>query len=100
MRLIEPRYTVPPHSCCVTGRGDSEMIDFEVELSGPDQRVYMRPSAVEDAGKLIGMVPRSEVVKLERRIEALTNEIDKLRPIAQAIEKAGEAEAELQALTK
>lgn len=95
MRLVETRFTVAPHVCCVTNRTDDELVDFEVEVSGADQRVYMRKSVVEEAGGLIGMVPKAELAAVQAQLADLKAKFSMLERVQTAIESSEQAEEEL-----
>lgn len=94
MQLVKAPLPRMPHACAVTGRDDGELIDFQVESKGFDSHLYLRTGIVEEAGRLIGMVPRAEVEDLRRQLarygeqlEAMQAEADDLKEFRAAYEK-------------
>ena len=99
MRVVEKKpFQLAPHTCSVTGRDDAPMIDFEVDISGLDQHLFVRCSTIEDAAKMLGMVPKSEFKAIKERFEALEERFSQVQSIALAIQRVDEAETELDAL--
>ena len=71
------------------------MVDMDVDISGLDQHLYLRCSVVEDAGRLLGMVSKSELDEVTTQLKALEVKIEALRVVASAITKVEEGEREL-----
>ena len=95
MRIEEKRFVYAPYTCAVTGRNDAPMVDMDVDISGLDQHLYLRCSVVEDAGRLLGMVSKSELDEVTTQLKALEVKIEALRVVASAITKVEEGEREL-----
>ena len=95
MRLVEGPLQFAPHVCLATGRDDGLFVDFEVEPAQVDPRLYLRASIVEEAGQLLGMVPKAEIVALQDRVAAMDDEIKSLRELAGLIQNIEKAEKEL-----
>jgi hypothetical protein len=78
MRLIKGpvQLPYPPKACAVTNRETGDFIDFNVVIDRPGPfRLYLRTQVIEDAGRLCGMVPASEVAELREQMAALANEL-------------------------
>lgn len=90
--------TYEPYQCAVTGRDDGEIVDFGVEIPGWDPHLYLRVSVVEEAGRLIGMVPKAEVDKLEAALNDLSEGFVDLQKRLATYEQAESAIASLRAL--
>lgn len=90
MQIAEAPLHAYPHTCVVTGRDDGPVVDFNIEIEGIDPHLYLRLSVVEEAGKLIGMVPKAEVEKLEAALNAYGEELARLQERVAAYEKVEE----------
>jgi hypothetical protein len=85
-----------PHACAVSGRDDGELIDFGVDLEGVDPHLYLRIGVVEEAGRLVGMVPKAEVEKLSERLNDLAEELVEAQKLLASYRKVEEGLSELQ----
>lgn len=96
MKLID-RPLVGGQRCAITERSQDKrgFIHTHKRLQGWDQEVFISAAAVEEMGKLIGMVPRHEIEELEKRVRAMDDEIQKVREIAEAANRLEELENEL-----
>jgi hypothetical protein len=57
-RLVEgPPY--PPAACLVTGRADGPLVDTNI-TDNFGNRLYLHPTVIDQAGALLGLVPRGE----------------------------------------
>lgn len=82
MRLIEgpTQLPYPPRACAVTNRVDGDFVDLQVVIDRPEPtRLYLKTDIVEQAGRLCGMVPASEVEALKEQLQAMGAELDDLR---------------------
>jgi hypothetical protein len=79
MRLIKgpTQLPFPPRACAVTNRDDGDFIDFNVVIDRPEPtRLYMKTEIVEEAARLLGMVPAKEVEELTERVEAWESSLE------------------------
>ena len=97
MHVLEPPFPRAPHTCAVTHRADGPMVDMGVDTNGLDQRLYLRPSAIEEAGKLIGMVPKAEYDEAVARLE---DKMVELRAVVKALKNIEHAEAGIEDANK
>jgi len=82
MRLIEGKTQLPfpPRSCLVTGREDGPFIDFQVVIDRPEPtRLYLKTEIVEEAGKLVGMVPKKRVEELEDQLAEMRTGLENVQ---------------------
>lgn len=75
MEITEAPFHAYPYACAVTGRDDGPVVDFAIELEGVDPHLYLRLSVIEEAGKLIGMVPKAQVDEVRQRLSDLAEEL-------------------------
>lgn len=92
MRITD-KPNLPPKKCLVTGRSDGDVVDFGVDLGGPPQRLYLRRQVVEQAGLLLGMVPKhthdqlnEQVKELEARFEEYEAQIAKFEALLEQLD--------------
>lgn len=90
MVIAEAPFHAYPYACAVTGRDDGPVVDFAIELDGVDPHLYLRLSVIEEAGKLIGMVPKAEVEKLTQQLSDFAEEIVDLQKRVGAYEQIEE----------
>lgn len=86
MRFIEnpDQLPFPPRACAVTNRDRGDFVDLQVVIDRPmPTRLYLLKEVVEDAGRLVGMVPAREVEELKERLVTLGEEMDDLRETAE-----------------
>ena len=76
MEITEAPFHAYPYACAVTGRDDGPCVDFAIDMEGVDPHLYLRLSVIEEAGKLIGMVPKAEVDAIEEALADLTSKFD------------------------
>ncbi|HET7455383.1 MAG TPA: hypothetical protein VFJ76_07680 [Solirubrobacterales bacterium] len=82
MRLIEgpTQLPYPPRACVVTNRIDGDFIDFQKSVDALQAtHLYVRRQVVEDAGRLCGMVPQSEVEAVREQLETVTQRLDEMQ---------------------
>lgn len=80
MRLIDAPLDYPPRACAVTNRADGKFIDCQVVIDRPEPtRLYLKSEIVEEAGRLLGMVPEKEVTELRERMQKLSADLDDLQ---------------------
>jgi len=67
----------------VTNREDGDFVDFNtvIERLTPT-RLYLKREIVEEAGRLCGMVPASEVEELRERVERWESSLEETREVA------------------
>lgn len=85
MRLIEGPTQLPyePRACAVTNRDDGDFVDFNVVIDRfTPTRLYLKREIVEEAGRLCGMVPASEVEELRERVDAWESSLEETREVA------------------
>lgn len=94
MQLVTAPLPRMPHACAVTGRDDGELVDFQVEMKAHEPHLYLRTGVIEEAGRLIGMVPKAELDELQRQLarygaqlEAMQAEAEDLKEFRAAYEK-------------
>lgn len=69
-----------PRACAVTNREDGPMVDLQVIIDRPEPTwLYLKTEVVEEAGRLVGMVPASEVNVLREDLARLGQELDDLK---------------------
>lgn len=97
MNFVPNQNLIGEQRCAVTQRAEDKrgFIHTGQILLGMDQEVFISAAAVEEMGKLIGMVPRHEIEELEKRVRAMDDEIQKVREIAEAANRLEELENEL-----
>ena len=82
MRLIEgpTQLPYPPRACVITNRIDGDFIDFQksVDEMRPTH-LYVRRQVVEDAGRLCGMVPQSEVEEVRELLMTVSERLDEVQ---------------------
>lgn len=90
----------PPRHCAKSGRADGPFVDFQVQIDPLPQaphNLFLHALVVEEAAKLLGMVPAKEA-------EALRAELAELRPqieaIVEVLAKAADLEEALQRLNE
>lgn len=74
----------PPHACAVTNREKGPFVDFQSVIEAPSpapQALYVHTLIVEEAGKLLGMVPGKEVDELRTRLAEAEAELADLREV-------------------
>ena len=96
MQITKAPLHAYPHACAVSGRDDGELIDFAVDFDGVDPHLYLRVGVVEEAGRLIGMVPKAEVEKLSERLSDLAEELVEAQKLLASYRKVEEGLSELQ----
>ena len=96
MQITKAPLHAYPHACAVSGRDDGELIDFGVDFDGVDPHLYLRVGVVEEAGRLIGMVPKAEVEKLSERLSDLAEELVEAQKLLASYRKVEEGLSELQ----
>lgn len=96
--LLEKPLPKAPKKCLVTGRADGLIVDFgtDVQFPMPQPHVYLKASIVEEAATLLDMVPGAEVEELRDQISALSDELEQLRVIAEAVSAKESADTQLQ----
>lgn len=98
LSITQAPLAAEPYHCAVTLRDDGEIVDFGVEMVGFDPHLYLRVPVVEEAGKLIGMVPKAEVDKLEAALSDLSEGFVDLQKRLATYEQAESAITALRAL--
>lgn len=84
MRLIEDVQQLPnpPRACAVTNRATGDFIDLQVIIDRPEPtRLYLFREIAEEAGRLCGMVPASEVEEMKAQMAELSQKLDHLNDI-------------------
>lgn len=96
--LLEKPLPKAPKKCLVTGRADGVIVDFgtDVQFPIPQPHVYLKATIVEEAGVVLGMVPKEEVDELRNELDEISNELADLRGIADAIDASNAADTQLQ----
>jgi hypothetical protein len=90
MRLVD-NADRPPRECAVSGRGDGPFIDFQTVIETPQpMSLYVHTLHVEEAAKMLGMVPAREVEKLREDFAAMSTELDRLRSLQTATDNLEE----------
>jgi len=82
MRLIEgpTQLPYPPRACVVTNRIDGDFIDFQKSVDAlQPTHLYVRRQVVEDAGRLCGMVPQSEVEAVREQLHAVAEQLAEVK---------------------
>lgn len=92
----------PPHCCIVTGRRDGPLLDFgeltEKAAGVAEPHIYLRAIVVENAARqTLGMVPKSEVDKLQAELAESEAERQRLAEILAGVEDLSAAEDKLRA---
>lgn len=85
MRLItHPKdLAYPPRACVKTGRIDGTIIDLQTVIDSPmPTRLYLKAEVIEEAAKLLEMVPAEEIEEMKASLEAMAEEISELRETA------------------
>lgn len=86
--IAEKPLMFEPHACAVTGRNDGVIVDMEIHTQGFEQRLYLKSDVIENAAKLLGMVPEREVEALRSRLRELEAESVELHNGLDALTKA------------
>lgn len=97
MRLTEVADR-PPRQCAVSARDDGPFVDFQVQIDPPTHtptNLFIHALIVEEAGKLVGMVPAREVEEIRAELREVTDEMDAIRDVLTA---AGDLEEAMQTL--
>lgn len=79
MRFIKgpTQLDYPPRACAVTNRSDGDFIDLQTVIDRPEPtRLYLKREIAEEAGRLCGMVPGSEVEDLKAQMADLGQKLD------------------------
>ena len=82
MRLIEgpTQLPYPPRACVVTNRIDGDFIDFQKSVDAlQPTHLYVRRQVVEDAGRLCGMVPQSDVEEVRELLKTVSERLDEVQ---------------------
>lgn len=79
-------FSKPPHTCIVTGRRDGPVVDFGKDYTGIDPHVYIYADTVEEAAKLLGMVPETTVQAMAERLDASEREVARLTELVESME--------------
>lgn len=95
MELTSKPLHRPPYACAMTGRDDGTLLDTGIEIAGVDPHLYLRQGIVEEMGKLIGMVPASEVEKLSVQLKGYG---EKLRFLERQVDALSQADGVLRDL--
>lgn len=77
----------PPRTCAVTNREVGPFVDFQTQIDPPTTlpvNLYLHAAIVEEAARLLGMVPAKEVETLRTGMERLSAELDDLKSTADA----------------
>ena len=90
MHIVKRPLPLAPYACAATGRDDLPMVDFQIETSGMDQPLYLTTSVIQEAAKLIGMVPGDEVRRIEKKFAKLESQFEEVRAVAKMIAKVEE----------
>lgn len=93
IRIIEKPLAFLPKKCCVSGRGDGEIVDFGAECQGIDPHIYIKREIVEKAGKVCDMLTEAEAYILQEERASLIAENAELRRDAKAVGIHNRAEA-------
>lgn len=98
IRLLEKPLPKAPKKCLVTGRADGLIVDFgtDVQFPMPQPHVYIKANVVEEAAELLGMVPQEVVQELQDQVSAMTDELEQLRAVAEAIDAKEAADTQLE----
>jgi uncharacterized protein YceH (UPF0502 family) len=76
LRLVQ-RAALYPQRCAASNRTDGPFIDFAALVpAGRDNRLYLRTKVIEQAGKIVGMVPQEEHDELKAQIESLIEQVE------------------------
>jgi hypothetical protein len=76
-KIVE-RAEIAPAKCAVTGDIDGPFIDTGSWCPNADPYIYLHVPYVEEiATKLLGMVSKKEVAKLEAKVKDLTEQVEK-----------------------
>jgi hypothetical protein len=82
MRVVE-KAERSPKRCAFSGVEKGPLVDFQVEVHprnvNEPNNLYLRAGIVEEAAKLLGMVPKREVDNLIDQLAAHKAELDQLR---------------------
>lgn len=100
MEITEAPLHAYPHACAVTGRDDGQLIDFAVDIDGVDPHLYLRPGVIEEAGRLIGMVPKAKVDELQKQVAELGEKLDEALTQLEAFKQIKEGYAVLEGATQ
>jgi len=75
LRLVQ-KAALYPQRCAASNRTDGPFVDFAALVpAGRDSRLYLRTKVIEQAGKIVGMVPKAEHDELKAQIEALVEQV-------------------------
>lgn len=96
MQIAERPFHAYPHACVVTQRDDGPVVDFGIEITGVDPHLYLRLSVIEEAAKLIGMVPKAEVERLSEELVRLSEGLEEAKRRIAAYEQVEEGLAVLE----
>lgn len=84
----------PPRKCVSSGRGDGPFVDFQVQIDPPTQaptNLYLHTLVVEEAAKLLGMVPAREVEQFRAELAQVKEEVEWVRGVLKAAAELEEA---------
>lgn len=88
----------PPSQCAVSGRADGPFVDFQTQIEPPTQvptNLFLHAGVVEEAAKLLGMVPGKQLEELRGELRSVVEEIEGIREVLTA---AGDLEEAMQNL--
>lgn len=75
MRLVQ-RAALYPQRCAASNRTDGPFVDFAALVpAGRDNRLYIRTKVIEQAGKIVGMVPKEEHDELKAQVEEMIAQV-------------------------
>jgi hypothetical protein len=79
MRLAKAPFPHPNSTCAVTNREDGEMVDFQKIIDSVQPKpLILKREIVEEAGRLVGMVPAGEVEELRRSFAAVSGRLGEI----------------------
>lgn len=84
-RLVESP-PLPPAACCVTGRADGPLVDTNIADNFGNE-LYLHPVVIEQAGELLGLVPRVELERAHEEHAAAGARIAELEAQVAALEE-------------
>lgn len=94
MAEIVEKAEMHPAKCCVTGDIDGPFIDTGSWSDSIEPRIYLHVPLVEQyARDLLGMVPKTEVEKLEKKLKDLKERLKDLEKVEAAVDALNEFEA-------
>ena len=102
MRIVDKNTEVLnfPGVCVFTRDSEGPFLDTDTylnarELEGVDPYAYIHVQKVVDMGRVVGMVPKEDVERLEQRVKAQDERVRELEALVEAYTTIKDAEAVL-----